>query len=134
MGRGEPRRMSAASTSLAWDATAVPMRLTRKPTPVSAATATVNASSRTPSSPERHSRASVRRPKGRARSRLKPPPTAPAAPVIAFVSDNPTTLHDHNAVALSRKRPIVGDQHQRGVGLLVELEKQLYDAGACGRI
>jgi len=37
------------------------MRLTRKPTPVRAATATVSASSRTPSSPERHSRASVRK-------------------------------------------------------------------------
>ena len=35
------------------------MRLTRNPTPVSEATAMVSASSSTPSSPERHSRASI---------------------------------------------------------------------------
>ncbi len=61
MGCGEPRRISAASTSVAWMATPALIRLTRNPTPVRAATAIVRANSSTPSSPERHSRARVRR-------------------------------------------------------------------------
>ena len=72
MGCGEPRRMSAASTSLACRSTAVPMRPTRKPTPVSAATATVSASNSTPSSPERHSRAERSQREGEARVLIRP--------------------------------------------------------------
>ena len=60
-GACERKRRSAASTSFAWRATALPMRSVRKPTAVSAATARLTAASNTRTSPERISRPKLRK-------------------------------------------------------------------------
>src|SRR5688572_24720586 len=116
----ESRRRSAASTSLACMSTAVLMRFTRKPTPVSAATATVMASTSTPSSPERHSRASAR--------------IAMAMALTAARSLQAPRVHRKDAVATRRYGAVVRHHDESGVRLRVELEEQRDDALARVRV
>src|SRR5437016_10584923 len=119
MGCGDPSRMSAASTWLACRDTAVLMRLTRKPTPVRAATATVNASSRTPSSPERHSRASVRKASANARM---------------TALDNPSRFHRDYPATAGGELAVVRHQNERRVRIRVQVEQQLTHAPAGGGV
>src|SRR5438445_263513 len=137
MGCGDPRRMSAASTSLACMETAALMRLTRKPTPVRAATATVNASSRTPSSPERHSRASVRKASARTtreNERHANPPAPGFWVSLVFagpgrarmtVLDDPSRFHRDYAAAARGERAVVRHQNELRVRIRVQVEQQL---------
>src|SRR6185312_905708 len=119
MGRAEPSRRSAASTSEACRSTAMPMRFTRNPTPVSAATAVVSASSKTPSSPERHSRTKLR--------------SASAIKRMASSSDHPSGVHVQHAVAALGERTLMRDEYQGRALLDVEPEEQLHHplSGSC---
>src|ERR1700761_867173 len=101
-------RRSAASTSLACIDTAMLIRLTRNPTPVRAATATVNASSNTPSSPERHSRARDRSAKDNAR----------------MLNDSPG-FHADGASTSSRQNRIMGHQDECRTRAAVQIEQEL---------
>src|SRR3982750_393213 len=108
----DSRRRSAASTSPAWLSTAMPMRSTRKPTPVSAATATVIASTSTPSSPDFHSRSKVR--------------NAMASAFMGLLQG--ARVHLQHPIATACDRTVMRPQHQRGVRLCVEIEEQRDDA------
>src|SRR5581483_2532671 len=127
--------MSAANTSLACIDTAVLIRLTRKPTPVRAATATVKASIRTPSSPERHSRASMRRLKDRAwETRMRGVSRAWVAicsiASSGMRSDDAARLHRDDPAAPRGQLAIVSHQYQCCEGIRVQLEQQLTNAPA----
>ncbi len=98
---GDCSRRSAPSTSLACMRIARSTRSIRKPTPVSAATATNSARNSTARSPERHSRASVRRPSEQRGAH----------------SEEPAGGHGETALAARRQRGIVRHQHQRRAGL-----------------
>src|ERR1700733_55565 len=139
MGCGDPRRMSAARTSLACEATALLIRLARIPRPGRAPTATVKASRSTPSSPERHSRPNMRRPSGNARISFIALFAEGRAPVMVCSvmgsllpggpSENPACFHGDDSATSRGERAVVCHQHQRGGRMFVELEEQLTDPG-----
>src|SRR6478736_5017956 len=98
----------------------MPIRFTRKPTPVSAATATVIASTSTPSSPDFHSRSSVR--------------SARTTAFMARRSFQQTGVHMQDPATSPCDGEVVSDQYQRGVRVSVEFKQQRNDAFAGVRI
>src|SRR6185312_6764602 len=128
IGWGEPRRTSAARTSFACMATAAPMRLTRNPTPVRAATAIVSASSSTPSSPERHSRPSNLRASRSGRMELADLCQG------SFLREDSPGFHFDSSAAARGELPIVSHEDEGRVRVRVQLEQQLPDAPSGGRV
>ena len=112
IGSGERIRRSAASTSAARWSTAWPMRSVKKPTPVSAVTATRSAASSTASSPERQSRDRASSAKRSARIRSAP--------------DLPPGVELDDASAARRDLAVVRDQHERRAVRRVEVEQELH--------
>ena len=94
------------------------MRSVKKPTPVSAVTATSSAASSTASSPERQSRESAS--------------NAKRSALIGFTS-LPGVQLDH-AVAARRDRAVVGHEHERRAVRGIEVEQELDHARAGRRV